>query len=66
MTLTPDPRIEGNVDRKKREEEVREWFAIACDCIRNRDREGLRVASRELAERGVGFPANFLDPVARR
>jgi hypothetical protein len=48
-------------EQERTEREVREWFAIACDCISNQDRESLRVAARELAERGVGFTANFLD-----
>ncbi len=62
-TKTPKPKTN---EQRRTEEEVREWFAIACDCIRNRDREGLRVAARELAERGVGFPANILDGEVRR
>lgn len=64
MTLTLDPTTERAKARKKHEDEVRAWFQVLCDCIRNRDREGLRVAARELADRGVGFPAeNFLREV---
>lgn len=61
MTTTTQPESSKVRERRREEDEVREWFAIACECIREHDREGLVIAARELATLGVGFPANFLD-----
>jgi hypothetical protein len=67
MALTIYPTTEGANARQTREDEVREWFAVACDSIRHRDREGLRFAAHELANRGVNFTftADFLDREVR-
>lgn len=65
-TIPQTPEFSEVRARRRRENEIREWFAVACECIRERDRAGLLIAARELAALGVGFPANFLDAEVRR